>query len=245
MTFEIGVLVALGVLALGVLALAWRDARRSDSGIADDVPDGALALAPGPEPVALLAPAVLEPTVAEPEPAVPGPAIDEAATPVSERSPVEIVPEPDQLLTALAASQVGEGPTEEPLKPEDAGAPVEAIQLGPPAEPSASAAPALGWAASRPIVPLRLDLVRLTSHNRRERVVAPAGTHLVTDSGALIRTLVEVVIPSATDAGPGSVDVPIEFVGARPTRFKSGTVVDWGQIDLVTAIISPRPRTGA
>jgi hypothetical protein len=155
------------------------------------------------------------------------------------------------MLTAFATTTTTEAPTEEPVTSGQEEAPVDAIQLGPPihlgppADDSGSAAAAFASAARPKIPPLRLDLARLTSQNRREPVVAAAGTYLVTDSGATVRTLVGVVVPCATDAEPGSIDVPIEFVGKRPVGFESGSVVDVGQIDLVTAIMASLPATSA
>jgi hypothetical protein len=118
----------------------------------------------------------------------------------------------------------------------------DAIQLGPPIDRPAVTTPAPAAAVRRLIPSSRRDLVQLTSRNRLQPVVAPPGTLLVTESGALVRTLERSVVPSATDAGPGSALAPVQFVGARPAGFESGQVVDVAQIDLVTAIMSSLPR---
>jgi len=155
----------------------------------------------------------------------------------SQQGAIPIVPEPDPILTALAASSS----TEEPVTSGREETPSDANKLGPPIERSALATPPRTSAATRLIPSSRRDLVRLTSRNRREKVVAPPGTLLVTDSGAMVRTLERAVVPCATDAGPGSAVAPIQFVGSRPVGFESGQVVDVGQIDLVTAIMSSLP----
>ena len=231
MTSEIGVLIVLAVLAVAVMALAWRDARKSEP--ADDVAVEPASSVRGPERVTVVAAAV------------------QAPAPQAEQSAIPIVPEPDEMLTAFAVASTIDAPADEPITSAQDAAPIDAIQLGPPMERSdAASAPAVAASTLAPVrrpmsPPLPLDLVRLTSFNHREPVVVPLGTHLVTASGATIRTLVEAIVPSATDAEPGSVDVAVQVVGSRPAGFESGSVVDVGQIDLVTAIVSALPPTRA
>ena len=230
MATEIGALVALTILALAVMMLALRQARApaDDSEPAEAVADEPVAAVPAPEPVALIAATV------------------HALAAQTERSAITIVPEPDAMLTAMAASSVIEAPSEKLATSGRKASRIDVIQLGPPIERSTSApARVLVSATTAMISPARRDLVRLTSHNRREPVVAPTGTALVTASGATIRTLEPAVVPCATDAGPGSADVPVQFVGSRPVGFESGSQVDVGQIDLVTAILSWLPPTAA
>lgn len=225
MALEYGALAALAILALVVMVLAVRQARSpsNETELAEDIADGAGISVPGPEPVALVAPTA--PARAAP----------------TELSAIPIVPEPDALLTAIAASSLPEAPTHEAVTAGREEAPSDAIKLGPPIERPAFATPARASAATRLIPSSRRDLVRLTTHNRREEVVAPPGTLLVTDSGAMVRTLERAVVPRATDAGPGSAVAPVQFVGSKPVGFESGQVVDVGQIDLVTAIMSSLP----
>ena len=162
----------------------------------------------------------------------------------TELSAIPIVPEPDAMLSLIAEPSGEQAPTEEVTRSRSARrqASSDAIQLGPPIERPAVTTPAPASAVRRLIPSSRRDLVRLTSRNRLQPVVAPPGTLLVTDSGVMVRTLERSVVPCATDAGPGSALAPVQFVGARPAGFESGQVVDVAQIDLVTAIMSSLPR---
>jgi hypothetical protein len=235
MSLEIGVLVGLGVLAVAVMALALRQpSAPMETGFAEDEVDEWVPLAPSTEPSA----SVAATAIASAQP-VPSATREPVATP--EPSAIPIVPEPDATLTALAALSASEALTEKARSSEPEAAPADAIQLGPPIVRPVVAAPTVASVATNRIPSSRGDKVRLTSQNRREPVIAPAGTHLVTDSGAMIKTLEWATVPCATDAGPGWVDVSIQVVGSRPMGFKSGSAVDVAQIDLVTAIVSSVP----
>jgi hypothetical protein len=225
LAIEYGALAALTVLAVVVVLLAVRQARTAsnESEPAEDVIDDWGAVQ-GPEPVALIAGIVPAPAAQRQQSAIP------------------IVPEPDLILTGLAASSVDETSEDEAVALGRGDAPSDAIQLGPPIERPSVPTRAPASAATRMVPSSRRDLVRLISRNRREQVVAPPGTLLVTESGAMVRTLEQAVVPCATDGGPGSAVAPVRFVGARPAGFESGQVVDVGQIDLVTAIMSSLPR---